>query len=312
MKKKSLKIAFFGTSDFAEIILENLLRITHYALRITSIVTQPDQPVGRKKILTPPPVKVLAEKHKIPILQPATADAIPKSSLQSADLFIVADYGKIIPQHILDIPKYGTLNVHPSLLPKYRGPSPIQNALLNGDKTTGTSIMLLDKKMDHGPIISHQLSAINYQDNYKSLSKRLAKESAELLIKTLPDYVSGKIKPQEQEHSKATFTKIIKKEDGQITSNKTAQEIYNMWRAYTPWPGIFFKSRIKNHESRIKLLNIELVDLENKKNNPLELFVQNKNLYLSCTKNSVLKINQLQPQGKKIMDATSFINGYLK
>jgi methionyl-tRNA formyltransferase len=307
-----LNIIFFGTSDFAEIILKKLLSAESCSL--LAVITQPDQPFGRKKIMTPPPAKLLAEQHNLAILQPEEFNEKLEEQLKkfSPDLFIVAAYGKIIPAHTLNIAKYGALNIHPSLLPKYRGPSPIQTALLNGDKTIGTTIMLLDEKMDHGPIINQQSTIINQQDNYLSLSKKLAEQSAELLIKTIPDYLAGKIKAQKQNHQQATFTRIIKKEDGFITEDKTAITIFNMWRAYMPWPGIFGQLRANSKQLTIKLLDIELKNLIKHKNKPLELFKQEQILYLACAKQTALKINQLQPQGKKTMDAKSFINGYMK
>lgn len=281
---------------------------------LSTVVTQPDQPVGRKKIITPPPVKILAEKNNLPVLQPGKLDDDFNQKILAGkpDIFIVAEYGNILPQTTLDIPQHGALNIHPSLLPKYRGPSPIQTALLNGDQKTGLTIIKMDAQMDHGSIISKIQLLISKQDTYTTLSKKLAQAGAELLLKTIPQYISGKITPEEQNHRQATLTKIIKKEDGLITQEKTAQDIYNTYRAYIEWPGIYYESRIKNQESRLKLINIELTDLENKKNNPLELFVENKNLYLTCADNTVLKINSLQPQGKKQMNAISYINGYLK
>ena len=275
-----MKIIFFGTSKFAENILKKINNIS-------LVVTRPDMPQGRKKILTPPLVKVLAEQKSIPLLQPVKLDDNfnQKISALKPDIFVIAEYGNILPKSLLAIPQHGALNIHPSLLPKYRGPSPVQTALLNNETETGVTIIKLDEKMDHGPILNRQKIIINKQDNYTSLSKKLAQTGAELLIKTIPDYVSGKIKPQPQDHTKATFTKIIKKQDGLITEKKTAQEIHNLWRAYIEWPGIFLSNGTK-------LLNLELIT--DKKNNNL------------------LKINRLQPTGKKAMDAQSYINGYLK
>jgi len=307
-----LNIVFFGTSEFAAIILNKILLATNYQL--LAVVTQPDKPVGRKKTLTPSPVKILAQQHSLPILQPEKLDITFTATLKllNADLFIVVAYGKIIPQDIIDLPLYKTINVHPSLLPRYRGPSPIQFALLNGETQTGVSIMLIDKKMDHGPIISNFQFPISNNDTYSTLSKKLAEHSAKLLIETIPDYISGKIKPQPQNHHQATFSKIIIKENGLITADKTAQQIYNMWRAYQPWPEIYLEFRIKNKESRIKLLDIKLSNLVDQKNSSLELFTKDKNLYLQCADNTVLQINQLQLIGKNKMDAKSYINGYLK
>jgi len=297
-----MKIIFFGSGDFATAILNKLLQTADYQL--AALVTQPDKPVGRKKILTPPPVKIIAQQKNIPVLQPIklTSDFNKKILAFGPNLFIVAEYGNLLPDSILAIPQHGALNIHPSFLPKYRGPAPIQTALLNDDKQTGITLIKMDEKMDHGQIINQQESIINKQDTYSSLSKKLAEKAAELLIKTIPEYISGKLKPIPQNHSNATFTKIIKKEDGLITKNKTAEQVFNMWRAYQPWPGIYL-------ESGIKLLDIALADL---KNSSAKLFTENKNLYLSCANNSVIKINRLQPPGKNPMSAQNFINGYIK
>lgn len=154
-----MDIVFFGTSQFSNIVLEKLI---NFSCKPSLVITVPDKPMGRKQIITPPPVKLLALKHKIPLLQPKTLKnyQLPTTNYQ---LGIVAAYGKLIPKEILDIPKYGTLNIHPSLLPKYRGPSPLQNTILNDDKETGVSIMLLDEEMDHGPIIKNQKLKIKNQ-----------------------------------------------------------------------------------------------------------------------------------------------------
>ncbi len=311
MAQKSPNIIFFGTSDFAQVILNTLIKKNYH---IQALITQPDQPVGRKKIITPPPAKVLAKKNNIPVLQPAKLDEHLAQKLKSlnADLFILVSYGKIIPQNIINIPQYKTINIHPSLLPKYRGPAPIQTTLLNDEQTTGTTIILVDEKMDHGPIISQVKLQISDSDNYQTLLKKLADLSSELLIKTIPDYLEHKIQPREQNHQAATFTQIITKQDGHITSNQSAQDIYNMHRAYQPWPGIFGNLKVNNQQINIKLIDIELANPTNQPNSPLELFQQDNNLYLQSANHTALKINQLQPQGKNTTNAKNFINGYLK
>ncbi len=303
---------FFGTDDFARTVLARLIKNGQFIFQ--AVVTQPDKPVGRKKIITPPPVKVLAQEEKIAVWQPAKlkTDFINQLKKTGADIFIVAAYGKILPAELINLPKYKTVNLHPSLLPKYRGPAPIQAALLNGDKITGTTLMLIDEKMDHGDIIAKSQITISKSDNYKSSSKKLAELSAELLINTLPDYLTGKIKPQPQDHSQATYTKIIRKEDGLITTDKTAKQIYNMWRAYIVWPQIYGELKAGDKKITAKLLEIELSDLNKTNKQPLELFIQDKQLYLACARGTVIKINRLQIQGKQAMDSKSFINGYLK
>ena len=318
-----IKIIFFGTPEFAKIVLGKIIKTPsfkdkkagHWKFEILAAVTAPDKPVGRKRIPTPPPVKVLAQENNIPVLQPTDlTDQKFARQLKSfsPDLIVVAAYGKIIPKNILDIPKFGSLNIHPSLLPKYRGASPIQSAILNGDKETGVTIMLMDEKMDHGDIISKFQFPISNDDTYEFLSKKMAELGAGLLIKTIPDYVAGKIKPIGQEHDKATYCKIIKKNDGKIDWSKSAQEIYNQWRAFYPWPGVFFQSTINNQQITIKLIEINLSDVKNEGKNPGEFFVKNKHLYIACGQETVLEIKKLQPAGKKVMTAKEFVNGYLK
>ncbi len=309
---RKISAIFFGSDNFAKIILHELLNSEQFTLQ--AVVTPPDKAVGRKKIITPSPVKILAQEKKIPVWQPIklTASFIQQLKKYQTDIFIVAAYGKILPLSLISLPRYKTINLHPSLLPKYRGPAPIQNALLNGETATGTSLMLLDKKMDHGPIISQATIAIEPQDNYLSLAKKLARLSAQLLIKNSPDYITGAIKPQPQQHNEATYTKIIQKEDGLITNKKTATQIYNMWRAYINWPGIYGNLKTKQQTLNIKLLDIALDNLSANNKPLLTLFTKDKQLYLSCAKRTYLKINQLQVQNKQATDAKNFINGYLK
>ncbi|OGG99276.1 methionyl-tRNA formyltransferase [Candidatus Kuenenbacteria bacterium RIFCSPHIGHO2_12_FULL_42_14] len=307
MSNNNPSLVFFGTSDFAATILSALLDSTEFKSSVASVVTRPDEPIGRKHVITPPPVKLLAVKHHLPVLQPEKLDQnfIHQLKKINADIFIVADYGQIIPTAILNLPKYKPLNIHISLLPKYRGASPMQTALLNGDRETGISIIELMPLLDQGPIIAQQIVSINPDDNHATLRLRMAGLSAALLQKILPDFIQGKITPVSQDDSRATYTALINKKDGLIPVNKTAEETYNMWRAYTPWPGIFLTDGLK-------LLNTERTDLTSQTNAPLTLFVQNQNLFLQCANGTCLKINLLQPPGKKPMDARSFINGYLK
>lgn len=241
MQNSKTKIIFFGTSEFAVPALEALVKEGY---SVVAVITAPDKPVGRKQILTPPPVKLAAEKLGLKILQPEKLKGNQKlisllAYKLAADVGVVASYGKIIPKEILEIPKHGLLNIHPSLLPKYRGPTPIQSALLNGDTETGVTILEVDEQVDHGPILKNGKWKMENGIKYEELENQLAKLGAELLIKILPDYLKGKIKPKGQDHSKATFTKLLKKSDGEIDWNKSAQEVYDKFRAFHRWPGIW-------------------------------------------------------------------------
>ncbi len=299
---EKLPIIFFGTSEFAVPVLESLVKD---GWPVSLVITQPDQPVGRKQILTPPPVKIAAKKLGLKILQPKRliSDFSPPAGGLISDLFVVCAYGQFIPTDLLALPKHGAINIHPSLLPKYRGPSPIQFSLLNGDQETGVSLILLDEEMDHGPILAQKKIAIGPDETCPELMSRLAKIGAGLLLKTLPKYLSGQIKPQPQNHRQATFTKILTREDGRIDWSRPARQIYNQWRASQPWPGTFTELRIKNQELRIKILKMRLSNQS--------ALGDKKGLGMVCGDGKILAIDQLQPEGKKTMTAEEFINGYI-
>ncbi len=249
MDTKNLKFAFFGGEPLAVPTLEKLYKNGFVP---TLIVCNPDKPAGRNMQLTPPPTKIWAEKNKVPFIQ-------DMADLQGVfDLFIVVSYGKIIPKKILDMPKYGTINIHPSLLPKYRGPSPMVSAILNGDTETGVTIIKIDEEMDHGPILAQEKINLTGFEMIQDLEKTLADLGGELLIKTLLDFAEGKIQPVKQDDSQATFCKKIKKEDGLIDLNDDAKENYNKFRAYATWPRTFF---FKNSK-RFIITDAELKDNE--------------------------------------------------
>jgi methionyl-tRNA formyltransferase len=257
-----MNYVFFGTPRFAEIVLGELLGAK---LPPTAVVCNPDRPFGRKKAITPPPVKVLAAKIGIPVLQPEQLDEAFGVQLKrlTPDFFAVAAYAKIIPQHILDVPRLGTLGVHPSLLPKYRGASPIQSALLAGERTTGVSIYLMDAKMDHGPVFAEEKMAIPEGENYSKLEERLAHLGGKLFAKTVPDFFAGTSHPQVQDETEATFTKKFKTEDGFVDEKElaaavrgetVAAAIYRKILALNPEPGVWTVQDGK----RLKLLDAKL------------------------------------------------------
>lgn len=317
--KSKIKIIFFGTPNFA---LPTLNALIKEGYNIVLVVTQPDEPVGRKQILTPSPVKVEAKKLGLEVHDKIENLEVRIKNL-GAEVGIVVAYGKIIPQEILDLFPLGCLNLHPSLLPKYRGPSPIQSAILNGDEETGVTIIKLDAKMDHGARISNfefplrpraqGREGILNDDTYQSLSEKLASAGAELLIKTLPDYLAGKIKPEPQDDSQATYTKIINKEDGKIDWQKSAQEIERQIRAYAPWPGCFSGFLINGKNINVKIVKAQhVVPLyDDNQTNIGQFQIKNGQLYVQCGHGALL-IEKLQPAGKKAMTAREFINGYLK
>ena len=314
--KNDLKIVFFGTPEFAVPALQSLLAND---FNIAAVVTQPDKPVGRTKVLTAPPVKVLAQENNIPVLQPDKFSNLTIKQLNNftPDLFVIVAYGKILPQELIDIPHFGAVNIHPSLLPKYRGPSPLQAQILNGENKTGVSIMLIDNEMDHGPILkNYELRITNYAKyNQETLGKELFEIGAKHLPKTIEKYISGEVKPQEQDHSQATFTKLIKKEDGEIDWTKPAEYIEHMTRAYWPWPSAYGQLTTYNLQLTTKILKAH-VGQEQTNFKPGTLFTHStgsgqETLAVACGENSILIIDKLQISGKHPISGPEFIRGHL-
>ncbi len=260
-----MKYVFFGTPRFAEIVLKELIDA---GIPPIAIVCNPDRPVGRKHIITPPPTKMLAisASPDIDIIQPEKIDEIFINRLRALepDFFVVAAYAKILPRAVLDIPRLGSLGVHPSLLPKYRGASPIQSAILAGEQVTGTTIYLIDEKMDHGPILSKQKLDIA-EDGYTALEERLAKFGAELVVDIMPKFLTGEIISKPQDELSATFTKKFTAQDAFVTSEdlaaaecddiQKANTIVRKMKALNPEPGVWTTA---NDGKRMKLLAGEL------------------------------------------------------
>jgi len=284
------KIIFIGTSEFAVPALEKLIKNNYTLL---AVVTALDKPVGRKQETTPSPVKKAALKYKLPILQPEKISNL-KSEISNLkpDLIIVAAYGQIIPKTILDTPRLGCLNLHPSLLPKYRGPSPIQTSILNNEQETGITIMKMDEKIDHGPIIAQKEITMSPNENYQTLEKKLSKLAADFLIEILPQYLQNKIKPQPQDEKQASYTKILTREDGQINWQQTAQAIARKIRAFYPWPGAWPDFNGK----RVKILQAKAVDKKQEATIPAG--------------EGFLLLELVQPAGKKPMTGEEFFRGH--
>lgn len=294
-----ISTVFFGSHHFSTPILQQLLDSGVFDIQL--VVTQPDRPVGRKQEIQMTGVKTLALKYGIPVEQP---ESLKDYTLPvSADINIVCKYGLIIPESVLNSAKHGSINSHASLLPEYRGASPIQSVLINGETETGVTMMVMDKEMDHGPILEQATLAIHPDENCFELSERLAPLEAELLIKTIPDFISGKIVPQKQNHSEATFCKELTREDGQVDASKTATQIYNLYRGLTPWPGIWTMW----NEKRLKLLKITPADIKIEAG---KLTAKDGHLYMGAKDNTAIEIFELQLEGKTAIDAKGFINGF--
>lgn len=292
-----IKTVFFGTHEFAATILDGLIKSD--IVFIDLVITQPDRASGRKKTIEEPPVKILAKKYNIPVLQPESLKNFKLPG--NCDLNIVAQYGLIIPEEILDAPKYGSINVHGSLLPKYRGASPIQTAIVNGESETGNTIMLMDEKMDHGPILSQENIQIEPDDTYPQLANKMAKKAIILLLNTVPGYIAGEIRPKPQE-GEPTLTKLLTKDDGRIDFNKSSSEIYNQFRGFFPWPGIWTVWNGK----RLRFLNLKKAE---KNIEPGKVIVEDSHIYIGCKEGSV-EIIELQLEGKNPMITKVFLNGY--
>lgn len=298
-----MKIVFFGTTEFSASILETLSK----DFEIAAVVTQADKPVGRKQEIQESPVSALAKKLGLPAEKPVTlkdSEFTQRIKDYKPDLFVVIAYGKIIPQEILDIPTKGSINIHFSLLPKYRGASPIHAALLNGETESGVTIMLMDEKMDHGPILAMEKVSVDPEEMFEDFGNKLLDLANKMIVPTIQNFLNGKIVPKEQNHEEATFCNIISKEDGEIDWNKPAQEIFNMYRAYSKWPGVWTSW----NGEKIKLTAISATS-ENAELEPGSVFQKDGEILVQTNKGSI-KISQLQQEGKKNMPIEDFLRGH--
>ncbi len=292
-----MKIIFMGTPDYAGRILEKI--ITTAGIEVVAVYTQPDKPVGRKKILTPPIVKTIALQNGISVYQPnrlRDEDIIKEVISIECDYIVVAAYGQILPKEILN--HAPCINLHASILPQYRGASPIQQTLLNGDTTTGVTAMLMDEGLDTGDIIKIATIDVGADEMAESLFERLTDVASDLTVDVLQNFAT--FTPQKQNEALASHCKKITKQDGEIAF-ENAEEIFNKYRAFTPWPGIYLASGLKLKE--IKLL-------ENKSQNESGKILQiEKNAIIVGCKQGTLQVSRVQPESKNEMDVLSYING---
>ncbi len=256
-------IAFFGNSKFSVFCLEEM---KNQGLTPAVVITTPDKPTGRKMLLTKSETKVWAENNNVPFIeQDKLKDETFLEKLKQYDLFLVASYGKIVPKVILDMPKYGVLNIHPSLLPKYRGPSPLQEQILNDEKNVGVTVMLMDEQVDHGPIIAQEKlpapSLLKGPANLIELKEITAKTGVKLLVENLDAWINKKIEAEEQDHDQATFTKKVEKNDGLLDLEfGKPYENYLKTKAYYPWPGTFFFISKGDKKIRVVIKESEYID----------------------------------------------------
>ncbi|HEX2979970.1 MAG TPA: methionyl-tRNA formyltransferase, partial [Anaerolineaceae bacterium] len=233
------RVIFMGSPDFA---LPTLQALVDGPYEVVGVVTQPDRPAGRGRVLTPPPVKLLAETLGIPVIQPnrlREPGVFEQLQAWDPDLIVVTAFGQILRANVLDLPRKGCINVHASLLPRWRGAAPIQAAILAGDEQSGATIMRMDPGVDTGPILTQRPEKISPEDTAASLGERLAKSGADLLVETLPAYLDGRIIPQAQDESGATYAPMLKKENGALDFQQSAVQLTRQIRAYYPWPGAY-------------------------------------------------------------------------
>ncbi len=283
MLKNTVKITYFGTSEFSVIVLDELKKL---GVLPELVVTTVDKPVGRKMILTPNPTKVWAENNSIEYIEATKLkDESFLKKISEYNLFIVASYGKIIPKVVIDMPKYHVLNVHPSLLPKYRGSSPLQGQILNDEKEVGVSIMLIDEEVDHGAIIDQRkVEMPEWPVGFTELEHILGKAGAEMIVALLPNWIKGSIKEKEQDHAHATFIKKAEKTDGFLDLLGDGYKNYLKYLAYEVWPGTYFEIEKDSKKMRVVIKK-------------------------ASWKDGNFVIERVVPEGKKEMDYKDFLRG---
>ena len=301
-------IIFCGTPQFAVPTLQKLVETFNVRL----VVTQPDRPKGRGLELVASPVKQSALELSLPIYQPEKIKTNEELRAKLAEIkpaaIIVVGYGRIIPSWMLQLPKFGNINLHASVLPKYRGAAPIQWAIANGESVTGVTTMRIDEGLDTGDILLQCELSISEDDTAETLAPKLAAIGADLLIETLRGLQAGTIHPQRQDNAQATLAPILKKEDGRIDFSRSAREIYNRFRAFQPWPGAFTTFRLRG--LNIRAMRPAAVQIAQEQAPPARLLVRGDRLFVGCENNSAVELLELQPEGKKRMSARDFIHGY--
>lgn len=299
------KIIFMGTPGFSVPILNGLVAEGYDVLRV---VTQPDRPVGRKKVLTPPPVKEAALKHGIKVLQPekiSGSSEMEEIISLNPDLIVTAAFGQFLPETLLKAPKLGAINVHASLLPKYRGGAPVHYSIIKGDSETGVTIMRMVKKMDAGDMLSQKAIPISKTDDVGSMFDKLSLLGKDMLLEMLPEFIAGNIKETPQDETLVTYSPNITREEEQIDWNKTSELIDCQVRGMRPWPVAFTTYQ----ETRVKLWDTTPLDETTTKAPGTIIKINKKNFLVACGEGTVLQINDLQPAGKGRLKAVEYLNG---
>ena len=303
-----LRIVFMGTAELSCASLQALIATPDF--KVLAVVTRPDRPKGRDLKLQPTPVKELALRENLPVLQPEKARSesfLDELRALAPELIAVAAYGQILPRSILDLPRFGCLNVHTSLLPKYRGPGPIQWAILNGDAETGVTIMKIDATLDTGDIVAQESTPIGPEDDSAILHDRLAKMGAELLVRTIPEYVAGKVRPRPQPAEGVSYARKITKQDGRIDWQQKAGVIWNRVRGLVPWPGAYtyLPGLPQPH-----LLKVWQAEVAQQSGTPGEILQADKNGVVVACGAEALRILVMQREGGRRLKAHEFLAGH--
>lgn len=304
-----LRIVFMGTAELACASLQALARSPEF--EIPAVVSQPDKPKGRELKLQPTPVKQVATAAGLPVWQPERArnpEFIAQLAALNLDLLVVAAYGQILAPAMLELPRFGGINVHTSLLPKYRGPAPIQWAILNDDAETGVTIMKMAAGLDTGDILSQRTTPILPEDNSSTLHDRLAVIGAELLVSTIRDFTGGAITPRPQAESEASYSRKIKKEDGRLDWMQPARVLWNRIRAYTPWPGAFTFLPVNSTPRLLKIFRATIE--ENLSGSPGEILQADKTGLVVACGQGALRLHELQLEGGRRMAAAQLLSGH--
>ena len=303
-----LRVLFYGTSSFAVPTLEHL--VDDPRIKVVGVVTQPDKPVGRHAEHAFSPIKQAALAYHLPLKQyPSVKDPMvcDELSVFEPDVAVVVSFGQIIPDTLLSLPEHGSINIHGSLLPRYRGASPIHAAILNGDRQTGITIMKMDAKMDHGPLLASFSEPIDEEETTQHLHDRLANLAGIKIVDVLLEYVNGSLTPTIQDESQATYVKLLSREDGWMNWQKPAQQIVRQIRAYDPWPGTFCCL----DDQRIKVFHAETIPLPDNHAHamPGTTFIYDGRPAVVCGSGTALCLLRVQPEGKKIMEGQDFLRG---
>jgi methionyl-tRNA formyltransferase len=302
------RIVYFGTPEDSVYPLEYLIKM---GIRIAGVYTQPDRLAGRGRRTQAPPVKVFAQNNKLDVVQPKSLrsrEVVSQLESIAPDLIVVAAYGQFLPKEVLRVPRFGCLNIHPSMLPKYRGPSPVATAIRNGDSMTGVTIIMVDQGMDSGPILAQEEEAVFPKDTTLSLSHRLFTRGAELMVKVLPRYLQGELDLEPQQEENATFSKKLTKNDGAVDWSLPAESLQRQIKAYTPWPGTFtlWEGRMLKIVDAIAMTALpggnpgEVVSIKGNHQTPLGII----------TGDGMLGVLEIQLAGRAVTGAASFVAGY--